>query len=439
MPEEGILTDFQSRYWAMEARALEEFLQRVAKIEVTPEQMAAAMKQEVKSRMVIADGVAVVPITGYLMKDAPRWLRFFFDITDYREIARDLKHAVENDSVKQILLMVDSPGGEVAGSEIAENAIWEARQAKQLDAYIEDLGASGAYRLASQARKIAANSDAVVGSIGVYAVYVDYSKMAEGLGVKVHVIRSGEHKGMGVQGAEISEKQIAAIQEVIDDMAGNFVKVIARGRGMEKSKVKELATGQAWLAGKAKKLGLIDQVTMLKDALSGWAASEIKSLEGGDVVAEKNEKEVKVELVDEDAIKKEAADSAVSAQKERLSALKAAFPDDIEFVVEQHEKDATVEAAKAAYSEVLKTRLEESEKQKAGLEKKLAGKAAAEGVEGVEFQESTEGGDSRDFMELARATAKEKKISMRDAMVQVAHEDPALHDAWVEKQPKRKM
>ncbi len=434
----AFLADMTSRIWVMEPRALEEYFRRLyAPLDVgtvNMEQIIAAKKEGVtrESKLVIDGGTAIISITGFLMKEVPCIFRIFgIDATSYADIRMDIADALESEAVERIVLKIDSPGGEVAGVQEAADAIFSARTQKPINTFIEDLGASGAYWLASQGQSITANENAIVGSIGVYGVYHDSSEMAGKLGIKVHVIRSGEHKGMGVAGAEITDSQVQAVQKIIDDIAVNFASAIARGRGMERAEVKELATGQAWLAGKAKKNGLIDQVAMLKDALSGWAVSEIKSLEGGNVVVEKDqEKEVKVEVVDETALKAEVAEGVRSEDAKRLAGLKAEFAEEPDFILEQYSKGATVEAAKAAYSDVLKTRLEETEKEKAELEKKLAGKTAEEGAEGVDSQESVAEGGETDFVKAAIALAEEKGITKTAAMQKLAAENPEMFDTW---------
>jgi protease-4 len=436
----GILAaEMGKRIWAMDEKMLTDMTNEFRRLagstsEIRVELIAAAKEKAKKrsSQMVVADGTAVISITGILLKNLD-WLLMVFGIdqTSYRDIVANIRDALADKSVKRILLLVDSPGGEVRSLEKASDAIYEARQVKEVAAHIDDLSASGAYWLASQAGKISANRNAMLGSIGVYSVLYDASEMAAKEGIKVHVIRSGEHKGADILGAEVSEKQIKGIQEMVDDVAANFISEVARGRGMSQSEVKKLATGQVWLAGKAKKNGLIDAIGSLEETLSAGTASGNKSLEGGDVVAEKDqEKEVKVEVVDEAAMKAKVAEGVRSEDAKRLAGLKVEFAEEPDFVLEQYSKGATVEAAKAAYSDVLKTRLEETEKEKAELEKKLAGKAVEEGAEGVDSQGTIAGGGETDFVKAAVALAEEKGITKTAAMQKLAADDPEMFAAW---------
>jgi len=442
MKENGQLGEWQKKLWVMEARALEGFVRSASQIETDPERLIEAALQAVqprKSRMTMEGTTAVIPITGFLMKSPPAWLMKYFDITGYEEVVADVNAAVEDESVEQIMLRVDSPGGEVAGVQEAADAIFAARKAKPVKGFIEDLGASGAYYLASQAQELGTNLNGLVGSIGVYAVYMDLSKMADDLGIKVHVIRSGEHKGMGVEGAPISKEQIKGIQEVIDDMAANFRAAVERGRGLSASKVKKLATGQIWLGEKSRELGLVDKVTTISAMLAGNTDSSVKVLsEEAGVMAEEKEKKdpaekVQVVVFDEEAMKATAAEDARKAEKENLAALKAAFPEDLAFAVEQYEAGATVQEAQAAYAGVLAGKLKASKEENAELAGKLkeaaTAPADASGVEPIGF-ENSEAGEGGDFLKAAIALSKEKGITKTAAMQKLASENPEMFAAW---------
>jgi signal peptide peptidase SppA len=201
---------------------------------------------------------AVIPVSGVLLKRRPAWAaQYRAGITGYDEIAQAFNEAAANPAVKQIRLAITSPGGTVAGVEDAAAAIRAAAAVKPVIAVVDDLCASGAYWLASQARDIVANSTAEIGSIGVYVVIADYSAQAEGEGVKVNVIASGEHKGTGVPGAPISEEQLRPIRDNVNTLAERFRAAVVNGRGRMPE---EVFTGRLYLAEAAERLGLIDAV-----------------------------------------------------------------------------------------------------------------------------------------------------------------------------------
>jgi len=423
--------EMKKEIWAMETRRLTAMFSQFNQI--APEAMVNLIEIKIekqKAQIRIENDIAIINIHGLLMKNPPGWLAWFgIETTDYNNLREQIAEALGNDNIKSILLHIDSPGGTVAGVSEAAEAIAEANKAKPVTAYIEDIGASGAYYLASQAGNIIANPNAEVGSIGVYGVYEDLSKMAEMIGVKVIVIRSGEHKGMGVPGAEITETQIKAIQDVIDGMNENFKSAVATGRKFDKEKINELATGQVWIAKEALKLGLIDNIV---NGINGIPENKTnKSNMKGQKMPESTETQI-----DEKAI----ADNAANAERQRMKDLKAAFPNDPAFAMEQFSKGADVKTAKAEYADVLATKNAELTKENA----ELTTKAANTGSEGADPVDGSGSGtdadaDKDDFMALSRQRAAEKKISVTEAMRQIIAENPDSHKAFLDKSASKKV
>ncbi len=415
---EIVMSELTSEMWEMEPRRLAAFLAGLAEYKVyaktndTSEGSDGDKKTSKTPTPSVSGGVAVIPINGILMATVPRWFSWFgIEATAYGDIIAQVKAAVVSADVERIHLQVNSPGGTVAGVHEASEAIFAARKSKQVSAHINDLGASAAYHLAAQAQTISVGPNAEVGSIGVFSVYVDSSKRAEDEGIKVHVIRSGDHKGMGVPGDKITKEQLASQQAVVDGMADNFIKAVATGRDMKVSDIRKLATGETWIAKTAKSNGLIDSVV-------GDAKSNDSSNEKGSVM-ETPEKKVEEPKVDIEKIQAEAGKEAVTKDRERLVAMQKEFDDDLEFAVEQFTKGASLIEAKAAYSDVLKERLAESKKNQVKPEQKKVGAKAIEHSEGGD-----EGAD--DFLTQALAMAKELGIKKSEAIRRLKKEDPDL-------------
>ncbi len=382
------------------------------------------------SRMEIEGDTAIIPISGYLLDTVPKWMvQFGIEATGYDQICRDIESAVNDETVTRIMLLVSSQGGMVAGSQNACDAIFEARQTKNVVAHIEDLAASAAYRLSSQAEKItAAGSDTKVGSIGVLDHFFDTSKQYEEAGVKSVLIRAGELKGMGFSGEPITDAQIAATQENVDGLAANFVADIVRGRGMKTAQVKQLATGQVWLAKKATELGLIDEVTKYETALAGSRSAQKE--QGAMNMAEQNE--TAAAPVDADKIRAEAKAEAATAAQNLLGELQAEFPDHPEFVIEQLAAGNDLQTAQAAYAGVLKERNTELQTELAEAKTAAAAKPKKPaGAPPLEQEGEPEGGSGGgDFMAISRERAEAKGISMTVAMSQINRENPGMHDAY---------
>ena len=178
--------------------------------------------------------------------------------------SRTLKDMKEID---RVVLLVDSPGGTVAGiSELAQD-IRELSGTKPVVAFIRNRGASAGYWIASQATEIVAEPSAFVGSLGVAAAMVDTSAAAEQAGIKVTLVTSGGVKGAGTPGTPITAEHIAAEQRVVDAIAGMFKADVQIGRKLTEDATAKLFDGQMHTAKAAMALGLVDRIGTLQSVL----------------------------------------------------------------------------------------------------------------------------------------------------------------------------
>lgn len=394
----------------------------------------------------VVDGIAKIDVSGVLMKSVPGWFRLFgVDATGYSDVADYVKEAANDTSVKEIHLMVNSPGGTVEGTAEAADAIYEARGSKPIKAFIEGQGASGAYLLACQADEIVAEKNAVVGSIGVYTYMYDYSEMAAKQGIKAVVFASGKHKGVGIPGTEITDEHRQPLQAIVDGMADNFIESVSRGRGVPVSQIEEIATGQSWIAKAAKEVGLVDTVvsSIRNETIStgdnAMAADKVKQQEALEALAkaeedkDEDEEEQKVETddkddeeqkveTDEDEDEKKAKKKAKSEEDDddeedekpsmkRLASLRAAFPNDPAFVLDQFAAGADVTQAKAAHYDRQQT---------------------ADGADPV-ASATHNGTAGNNFLSLSRDLAASEKITITEAMKRVRAQNPGLHESFVKK------
>lgn len=217
-------------------------------------------------------GVAILSLSGPLTK-ADTCASWWMGGTSTATFRRKLRQAEKDPQVKKILLVIDSPGGEVDGtSDLAED-VSRINAKKPVVAYASDLCASAAYWIGSQAGEFYANSTATVGSIGTYMTIADRSEQAARSGIKVHVISTGPQKGAGVQGTAITEAHLAEFQTYVDALNAEFLAAVAKGRKMSTDQVAELATGQVWVGKKAAELGLVDKIDSLDNVLDRMQAS----------------------------------------------------------------------------------------------------------------------------------------------------------------------
>lgn len=238
--------------------------------ELEPYQILAAARQasDDKLKREASGGIAVVPIRGVITRhaaavddiSAPRG-------TSVDEIRANLERAVGDPKVHTILLHVDSPGGAVDGITEVTSAIDKARQDKRVVALADGSMASLAYWIGSQAEAIYTTPTSAVGSIGVYSVVVDTSGAAEDQGVKVHLVKAGEHKGLGEPGVPVTKPQLAGVQDNVDAFYDLFVDAVAQGRGLKKKSAVELADGRVHIGAGAVEMGLADRVASYDDTI----------------------------------------------------------------------------------------------------------------------------------------------------------------------------
>lgn len=237
----------------------------------------------------VVDGVAVIPIVDQMTKG-----KSSFGGTSTIETRQLIREAARSDKVGAIMLHIDSPGGSVAGTKELADDLTMAGEHKPTFAHIDDLGASAALWVATQAQRLTANEAAAVGSIGVYAVVEDTSGMAKEEGIIVHVISTGENKGAFVPGTEVTDVQLAELQKQIDGLNAIFTAAIQKGTGMSKADVKAIADGRVFMAKEAKGLGLIDAVMSFEDAMGKAVTASDKHLRGRSNRARASQQRIKL-------------------------------------------------------------------------------------------------------------------------------------------------
>jgi protease-4 len=182
-----------------------------------------------------------------------------------------IRQANAQEDVKEILLIVESGGGTVSGTKELADEIKNSK--KKVTAYINDIGASAAYWVASQASMVYANEMAEIGSIGVVAVVEDTSGLYEREGVKVHVVSTGSMKGAFADGAPVTEEMLSDLKEKVDAMNAIFKGAIVAGRSMPADKLDSIADGRTYTAIKAKEHGLIDAIQPIEQVVASLKTS----------------------------------------------------------------------------------------------------------------------------------------------------------------------
>jgi protease-4 len=207
------------------------------------------------------DKIAIVELEGVILSP--------------KTTVQQLKKFGEDDSVKAIVLHINSPGGGVAASEEIYREVKRLRdnKKKRIVASIETVGASGAYYVASGADKIYADNGSIVGSIGVISQWVNYGDLLKWAKMKDITMKTGEFKDTGSPTRDLTPAEQQYLQELLNNMLGQFVSAVAEGRKLKVEDVRAIATGKVWTGQQALPMKLIDQVADFEDAVKDTAKS----------------------------------------------------------------------------------------------------------------------------------------------------------------------
>jgi protease-4 len=201
------------------------------------------------------DKIGVVDLEGVIM--------------DPSQTVEQLRKFAEDDSIKAIIIHVNSPGGGVAASEEIYRQVKRIRDEKKkyIVSVIETVGASGAYYVSSATNKIYADNGSVVGSIGVIAEWVNYGDLMRWAKLKPEVLKVGEFKDTGDPTRELTPAERQYLQGLIDNMYGQFVSAVAEGRHTKVADIKPIADGRVWTGQQALGMHLIDQIADYRTAV----------------------------------------------------------------------------------------------------------------------------------------------------------------------------
>jgi protease-4 len=208
------------------------------------------------SSFVSGDKVGIIEISGVII--------------DSKSVIEDMKTFREDDSIKAIVLRIDSPGGGVGPSQEIFHEVRKTIKQKKVIVSMGAVAASGGYYIASGSSGIVANPGTITGSIGVIMGYTNFKEVFQKIGLTPVVIKSGEFKDMGSPVREMTEAEKQLLQKFVDQIHHQFVRDASAGRSMDFQKMMALADGRIFTGEEAKKMGLVDRLGNLEDAVE-WA------------------------------------------------------------------------------------------------------------------------------------------------------------------------
>lgn len=284
-----IIAALASETWAITPDALRDIVARAEGIagdlwaDADPEHVEAyyAARGGPTNR---AGTVAVVPVMGPITKRDSVW-SLIFGGTSTTRLAQQLRSLAADDTVATILLNVDSPGGTISGLPEVAAEVRRAAETKRVVAIANDLAASAAYWIASQADEIVATPEALVGSVGVFTMHQDVSGFMDQVGVKTTFIQAGRYKTEGNPFEPLSDEARAHIQSIVDASYAQFVGDVAKGRSRDGAPVTaaqvkaDYGEGRVLTAKDAKAAGMVDRVETYSQAVARLSGVKLAGLQ----------------------------------------------------------------------------------------------------------------------------------------------------------------
>lgn len=203
-------------------------------------------------------------------------------ITNAQQVVRELKEFCKDESIKAIVLRIESPGGGVAPSQEIYGEVAKTVLVKKVVVSMGSVAASGGYYIAAAADHIIANPGTITGSIGVIMEFTNVEDVIKKIGLATEVIKSGPYKDIGSPLRKMTPEERILLQRFIDNVHRQFIEAVAHGRKIDVEKIVSIADGRIFSGEQAKKLGLVDSLGGLEDAIA--MAGKLGGIKGEPIV-----------------------------------------------------------------------------------------------------------------------------------------------------------
>jgi protease-4 len=213
--------------------------------------------------------VLIIPIRG-IISDSPKEGVIRTKPSPVQEVVSQLRLAQKDENVAAVLLKIDSPGGTVTASDILYNEIlsFKKRSGAIVVVSMMDVAASGGYYISMAADYIMAHPTTLTGSVGVIFIRPKVVDLMQKIGVSVEVNKSGVYKDMGAPFRRTTAEENKILQTMNDRLATRFTDLVATHRKLDPAAMAEISTARVFLANDALKLGLVDEIGYLDQALA---------------------------------------------------------------------------------------------------------------------------------------------------------------------------
>ena len=195
------------------------------------------------------------------------------------KVVKDLQALRTDPKVKAVVIRVNSPGGSAYASEQIWREVTLLKKEKPVIISMGDAAASGGYYISCASDRIFADPTTITGSIGIFGMVPNVSNLlTKKIGLKFDIVKTNEMADMGTMSRPFNAAERAQLQKMIEQGYDTFTKRVADGRGMSQDSVKLIAEGRVWTGEQGLKIGLVDELGNLDDAIA-YAAKMIESKE----------------------------------------------------------------------------------------------------------------------------------------------------------------
>ncbi len=222
--------------------------------------------EDTKSKDKSGNEIAVYYACGEILDEAPS-TSIGENMIVGEDMIADLEDLRKDDDIKAVVIRVNSPGGSAFASEQIWHAIEQLKAKKPVVVSMSDFAASGGYYISSGANKIVAEPTTLTGSIGIFGIIPNFTKLANKMGLTFDGVKTNSMADLGALGTSMTPEEKALIQMEVANGYRTFVSRCAKGRKMTPEAIGKIAEGRVWTGEKAVKLGLVDELGDMNKAI----------------------------------------------------------------------------------------------------------------------------------------------------------------------------
>jgi protease-4 len=214
------------------------------------------------------DKILLIPVNG-LISDRPKKGLIHTSASLVEQIVSQINKAEKDKQIKAVLFKINSPGGTITASDLLyhEISLFKERTGTKITVSMMDVATSGAYYISLPADLIMAHPTTVTGSVGVIYLQPKVGGLMDKIGLGVDVKKYGKNKDMGSPFRDSSEEEQKLMQKAVNDFGERFIRLVQKHRKPERQALSEISTARVFLAEEALKLGLVDKIGYLSDAV----------------------------------------------------------------------------------------------------------------------------------------------------------------------------